>query len=89
MNTNTTSITHGSTGPAMFRMFRFTVATAAIIGTTVVTATTPAFAEHGHDEGGSGVTQVSPYSVPCEALGGQTLAQYIERHEASRLATHG
>jgi hypothetical protein len=81
MNTNTT------TSPSIFRMFRYSVAVAAIVGGTVVTSTTPAFAEHGHDDGGSGRTQVSPYSVPCDALGGQTLAQYIEEHQAGNPRT--
>ena len=44
--------------------------------------TAPAFAAHTHDdgEGGSGTTAVSPYAEPIAALGGMTLAEYIQNH---------
>lgn len=42
----------------------------------------PAFGgeARGDAEGGSGTNSLSPYAVPITALGGLTLAQYIQRH---------
>jgi uncharacterized membrane protein YfcA len=48
----------------------------------VASAGTPAYAEHGHEEAESG-TRVAPFAVPIAALGGLTLAQYVEQHEAA------
>ena len=44
--------------------------------------TAPAFATHTHDDGEGGVatTALTPYTEPIEALGGETLAEYIKNH---------
>jgi hypothetical protein len=51
---------------------------------------TPAFATHTHDEGDGGhdATAVAPYAVPITALGGITLAEYVENHQAEDHRTH-
>ena len=67
-------------------------ATIATVVAFVACASTaaPAFATHTHGEGdgGSGTTAVSPYAVPIAALGGMTLAEYIQRHHAGNPRTH-
>jgi hypothetical protein len=51
--------------------------------------TTPAFAAHTHgdDDRGTGTSSISPYAEPIAALGGMTLAIYIQRHHAGRTHT--
>jgi len=60
------------------------IAFVAFAGTTA-----PAFATNTHDdgEGGTGTSSVSPYAEPIAALGGMTLAQYIQEHQAGDLRT--
>jgi hypothetical protein len=67
-------------------MFRFAsaatfvaIATAGTIG-----AGSPAFASptRGEGEGNVGSVSDAPYAQPIDALGGLTLAQYVEQHQA-------
>ncbi len=46
-----------------------------------VSATAPAFAEHAVDDGGAG--QVTSWTVPFDAIGGRTMAQYVADHQAA------
>ena len=52
--------------------------------------TAPAFATHTHGdgEGGAEPAALSPYAVPIDALGGMTLAEYIENHHDGDHRTH-
>lgn len=60
---------------------------AAVLAVTAVPmmAMSPAgAATHTDDEGGGG-TYVPPFAQPLDALGGDTLAQHIADHQASRI----
>ena len=59
-----------------------TVTLATVIAFVAYAGTTaPAFATHTHDgEGGVATTALTPYAEPIEALGGETLAEYIKNH---------
>lgn len=67
------------------RSHQIRTATLATVMAFVAWASTgaPAFAgeAHGDGEGGSGTNSDSPYAVPITALGGLTLAQYIQKHQ--------
>lgn len=56
--------------------------TAAFLPVTMTAA--PAFAAHPHDNDARspGQTTDSPYAQPLAALGGNTLAQYLQEHQA-------
>jgi hypothetical protein len=62
----------------------FQVRTAVVAATCAVVATigSPAFAEHSRFDDGPRAHMVSPFAVPIAALGGRTLAQYVEQHHA-------
>ena len=55
-----------------------------------VSTAAPAFAgeTHGNGEGGSATATVSPYAVPITALGGMTLAEYVQEHHDGNPRTH-
>jgi hypothetical protein len=55
------------------------VAIAGSVGTASPGFAAPA---HGDGEGGGATCTISPYAQPLEALGGQTLAQYVQQHQA-------
>jgi hypothetical protein len=61
------------------------IAFVAAMGTTA-----PAFAEHAHDDGqgGAGTTAPGPFAQPLAALGGMTLAEYIQNHYDGDRRTH-
>jgi hypothetical protein len=61
------------------------IAFVAAMGTTA-----PAFAGHTHDEGegGAGTTAPAPFAQPLAALGGMTLAEYIQNHYEDDARTH-
>jgi hypothetical protein len=58
--------------------------TAAFVTTVVmaasVVATAPAFAQN--DEGGHGAGHVTTWTIPFDAIGGRTMAQYVADHQA-------
>ena len=74
---------------------RIRTATCGAVFAFVACASTasPAFAmrTHGQGDGNSGTASISPYAVPIATIGGMTMAQYVQRHEASdpRTATVG
>ena len=61
--------------------FASVVAVVAVVACASTAA--PAFAgeARGDGEGGSGTNGGSPYAVPITALGGLTLAQYLQKHQ--------
>ena len=63
-----------------------TSAFAAVVAFVACAGTaSPAFAgeTHGNGEGGAGTITASPYAQPIVALGGMTLAQYLQEHYAN------
>ena len=72
------------------RTHQIRTATLATVFAFVASAgTTSPFAAHTHvdDDRGTGTSSISPYAEPIDALGGMTLAIYIQRHHAGRTHT--
>ena len=63
---------------------RTAIVSAVLAVIACASAAAPAFAAHmdGADDGGTGVTAVSPFAEPIAALEGMTLAQYVQKHQA-------
>jgi hypothetical protein len=58
------------------------VTVVAIAGTVGAASPGSAAPAHGDGEGGGATSAISPYAQPLEALGGMTLAQYVQQHQA-------
>jgi hypothetical protein len=58
-----------------------TVVTTVVMAASVV-ATAPAFAEHPADGRRTGTGATTSWTIPFEAIGGRTVAEYLADHQA-------